>query len=72
MDVVVLAAGKNERLEGVVAPYHKPLIVLNGRPLIKSLVIDAYTTFLHREKELRPSIDGASAVCYLVPSRPWS
>lgn len=34
MDAVILAAGKSERLTGVVAPYMKPLLVINGKPLI--------------------------------------
>lgn len=34
MDTVILAAGRSSRLAGVVPPYHKPLMVHNGRPLI--------------------------------------
>jgi choline kinase len=34
MDAVILAAGKNERLKGLVAPYHKPLLVVEGKPLV--------------------------------------
>jgi NDP-sugar pyrophosphorylase family protein len=36
MDAVILAAGRNQRLKGLVAPYHKPLLVINGKPLIVS------------------------------------
>lgn len=36
MDAIILAAGRNERLKGLVAPYHKPLLVVNGKPLILS------------------------------------
>lgn len=36
MDGIILAAGKNERLRGRVAPYHKPLLVVNGRSLVSS------------------------------------
>lgn len=38
MDAIVLAAGKGSRLEGVMAPYHKPLMVVNGRPIIWTAV----------------------------------
>jgi bifunctional N-acetylglucosamine-1-phosphate-uridyltransferase/glucosamine-1-phosphate-acetyltransferase GlmU-like protein len=38
MDAVILAAGKGSRLEGVMAPYHKPLMVVNGRPIIWTAV----------------------------------
>ena len=38
MDTVILAAGKGERLDGISAPYHKPLIVVNGLPIIRHAV----------------------------------
>jgi GTP:adenosylcobinamide-phosphate guanylyltransferase len=38
VDVVVLAAGRGERLNGITAPYHKPLLVINGKPLITQAV----------------------------------
>jgi bifunctional N-acetylglucosamine-1-phosphate-uridyltransferase/glucosamine-1-phosphate-acetyltransferase GlmU-like protein len=38
MDTVILAAGKGSRLNGIAAPYHKPLLVVNGRPLIRHAV----------------------------------
>lgn len=38
MDTVILAAGKGERLDGVMAPYHKPLMVINGRPIVQQAV----------------------------------
>lgn len=34
MDTVILAAGRSSRLAGVVPPYHKPLMVHEGKPLI--------------------------------------
>lgn len=34
MDAVILAAGKNERLNGIAAPFHKPLLLVNGEPII--------------------------------------
>lgn len=43
MDAVILAAGRGERLAGVMAPFHKPLMVVNGRPLIQQVVAHAST-----------------------------
>lgn len=37
-DGIILAAGRNTRLRGVVPSYHKPLMIVNGRPLVVSLV----------------------------------
>lgn len=34
MDSIILAAGRNKRLKGYVPEYHKPLLVVNGKPLI--------------------------------------
>jgi hypothetical protein len=38
VDAVILAAGRGERLNGYTAPYHKPLLVVNGMPLINQAV----------------------------------
>ena len=38
MDCVILAAGKGSRLDGITAPYHKPLLVVNGKSLIAHAV----------------------------------
>lgn len=43
MDCVILAAGENTRLRGLVAPYHKPLIAVGGETLIGRLVSQALT-----------------------------
>ena len=37
-DVVILCAGKNERLKGIVPSYYKPLMLVDGQPLIKRIV----------------------------------
>lgn len=42
MDSVILAAGRGQRLNGIVAPYHKPLLVVNGRSMISSAISNAY------------------------------
>lgn len=33
-EAIILAAGRGDRLHGVAAPFHKPLMLINGRPLI--------------------------------------
>lgn len=38
MDTVILAAGRGTRLDGIAAPFHKPLLVVNGKPLIRQCV----------------------------------
>lgn len=52
MDVVILAAGEGSRLNGVTAPYMKPLLVLDRKPMIVHALERAYetaqgTTILH-------------------------
>lgn len=39
-DGIILAAGKNTRLRDVVPAYYKPLVVINGRPLIVTLTVE--------------------------------
>lgn len=41
MDCVILAAGKNTRLQGIIPAYHKPLLVVNGETLLVRLVRQA-------------------------------
>lgn len=41
MDAVILAGGKSERLRGIVPPYHKPFIVVNGKSLLVTAVDSA-------------------------------
>jgi bifunctional N-acetylglucosamine-1-phosphate-uridyltransferase/glucosamine-1-phosphate-acetyltransferase GlmU-like protein len=38
VDSVILAAGRGSRLNGIAAPFHKPLMVVNGRPIIRQCV----------------------------------
>lgn len=38
MDAVILAGGKGSRLDGVMPPYWKPLMPINGVPLINRIV----------------------------------
>lgn len=38
MDAVILAAGQGERLAGIMPRFHKPLLVVNGKPLVRTAV----------------------------------
>lgn len=38
LDAIILAGGKSERLRGIVPPYHKPFIVINGKSLLVAAV----------------------------------
>lgn len=44
MDAVILAAGRGTRLDGIAAPFHKPLLVVNGKPLVRRCVEVAMET----------------------------
>lgn len=41
IDCIILAGGKGSRLNGLAAKYHKPLLVVNGKPLIRNAVLAA-------------------------------
>ena len=41
MDLIILAAGRNERLHGTVPAFMKPLLLVDGQPLIVRLVREA-------------------------------
>lgn len=41
MDAVILAAGRGSRVEGLAPPFFKPMMVVNGRPLISSAIHEA-------------------------------
>jgi hypothetical protein len=41
LDAIVLAGGKSERLTGIVPPYHKPFVVVNGKSLLVAAVDSA-------------------------------
>lgn len=48
LDAIILAGGKSERLRGIVAPYHKPFLVVDGRSLIVAAVEQALEAGAHR------------------------
>jgi len=35
---VILAAGRNTRLKGLIPSYHKPLVIVNGKPLLVGII----------------------------------
>lgn len=43
MDAVILAAGKGSRLQGIAAPYHKPLLVMQNESLVGRAVKQAFS-----------------------------
>lgn len=48
MDAVILAAGRNDRLAGLVAEGMKPLLLVNGRPIIVDLMKKLSVASEHR------------------------
>lgn len=48
MDAVILAAGRNDRLAGIVAEGMKPLLLVNGRPIIVDLLKKISVASEHR------------------------
>lgn len=45
MDTVILAAGRNQRLQHIVPPYHKPFIVVNGRSVLAHAIDWPYRAY---------------------------
>jgi GTP:adenosylcobinamide-phosphate guanylyltransferase len=48
LDAVILAGGRSERLNGIVPPFHKPFLVINGKSLLVSAVDSALTVGAER------------------------
>ena len=68
MDLIVLAAGRNERLKHIVPPYMKPVLVINGEPLIKTIVREALCNPVgHLVVVVAP--ENAAAIAYVL--RPY-
>ena len=38
-DTIILAAGRGERLNGITPPFHKPLLLHNGVPLVRNAAV---------------------------------
>lgn len=52
MSAIVLAAGSNTRLQPLVAPHQKPLLLINGKPLIKHAIDHAIEFWDVRESNI--------------------
>jgi NDP-sugar pyrophosphorylase family protein len=65
MDTVILAAGRGTRLEGVSAPFWKPLFVVNGEPLVVKVARQAVTINLGRTVVI-VSPENAQPICQVL------
>jgi CTP:molybdopterin cytidylyltransferase MocA len=63
-DAVILAAGKNTRLKGVVPSSFKPLMIVNGRPLIVTLVKQALSSVGNATVVVSPQ--NCAAICEVL------
>lgn len=68
---IVLAAGANTRLSGpnIVPPYMKPLILVNGRPLIQHALRHAIDDWRASEHVIVVSPDNARLITSVIPKR---
>ena len=66
MDAVILAAGRGSRLNGIAAPFHKPLLVVNGAPLIKTAV-DLSAQVSAQRCVIVAAPDNASPINHVAP-----
>jgi len=72
MDAVILAAGRGSRLEGIAAPFHKPLLVVNGQPLIQQAVDHALAmTMLGGDVTVVAAPSNAEAIVHVLGRRPY-
>jgi len=69
VEAVILAGGKSERLRGIVPPYHKPFIVVNGKSLLVSAV-DAALEHGARRAVVVATGENALPVWQLIGHRP--
>lgn len=63
ISAIILAAGANTRLGGVVPPYMKPLILVNGKPLLHHAVDHAVKDWCVEQVIIVVSPDNAKAIC---------
>lgn len=68
MDVVILAAGRGSRLDGIAAPFWKPMMVVNGAPLIVTVVRQAGEAADGNRVVLVVSPENAQPICQLLES----
>lgn len=62
ISAIVLAAGANTRLNGIVPPYLKPLILSNGKPLLHHAVNHATQDWAVKEVIIVVSPDNAKSI----------
>lgn len=65
MDTVILAAGRGTRLEGIAAPFWKPMFVVNGEPLVIKVARQAVTINLGRTVVV-VSPENAQPICQIL------
>lgn len=73
MGAIILAAGRGERLNGITAPYMKPALLVNGRPLIvqqieNALEVTQGITLVLAPENARAMID---LVHHALPDLKW-
>jgi len=69
MDAVILAAGSNTRLKGLIPTSHKPLLVVNGQTLVGRLVRQASEVANAETVVVVASPLNAQPVCEIVGER---
>lgn len=86
MDTVILAGGSNERLKSMIPSFHKPLLVINGRPIVVDLVDKALQSTSLKDRVIivcsphnvnaiadvtsRIALTGADEIDYVVQPQP--
>lgn len=69
LSAIILAAGANERLKGIVPSSMKPLILVNGRPLIQH-AIDHANWWCASQMIVVASPENVGALIQVAPSHP--
>lgn len=69
ISAIVLAAGANERLKTIVPPFMKPLILMNGRPLIQHAVGHALSDWDVKQVVIVAGPDNAKQLVDVLPGR---
>lgn len=69
---VILAAGRGERLsrESIAAPHHKPLLPVNGRPLVRTAVLLAHEVAGVRKPIVVVAPENAWAISHVLEGLP--
>lgn len=65
-DAVILAAGRGDRLRGVAAPFHKPLMLVDGKPVILSAVDAALSSAVVRRVVIVAAPDNVVPMTHLL------